>query len=298
LSLFNFAVFPKRLALATAGLGFLGLGVFVALWQQPRPPAELQEVQRISHQLLMANQLHISPLHFALRVGSQAPYWAEKAGLCKSTEKEKQEGDPCEFWAERAPGPSQAPLQQEVNRLAYLTGSAYAHTYSHGLVMFDRSFFLVHERDPDALRCVVAHELSHFLRKHAYRSSLQAHGPLADLSEDQRNLKLAALSQQQELEADREAMRLVAIAGHNPDTCVNWLQRSAELDGDAPPEDPKGTHPGLKRRLSEGRAYLKGPLARELAVWKTKHPKKEFQPKGQPRWQWNQADSLLTVYTR
>jgi len=93
-------------------------------------------------------------------------------------------------------------------------------------------------------------------------------------------------------------MRLVAIAGHNPATCVNWLQRSAELDGDAPPEDPKGTHPGLKRRLSEGRAYLKGPLARELAVWKTKHPKKEFQPKGQPRWQWNQADSLLTVYTR
>jgi hypothetical protein len=266
--------------------------------QQPRPPSELQQVQQVTHQLLLANQLHISPLHFALRVGSQAPYWAEKAGLCKSSEKEKQEGDPCEFWAERAPGSSLVPLQQEVNRLAYLTGSAYAHTYSHGVVMFDRSFFLVHERDPEALRCVVAHELSHFLGKHAYRSSLQAHGPLAELSDDERNLKLAALSQRQELEADRGAMRLVAIAGHNPATCINWLQRSAELDGDAPSEDPNGTHPGLKRRLSEGRAYLKGPLAQELAAWKTKHPKVESQPKRQPQWQWNQADSLLTVYTR
>lgn len=295
---FPSAAWPKRLAILAAGLGLAGLGVAIVFALRPRPPEELQQVQLVSQELLLRNQLHTSPLHFALRAGSQAPYWAEKAGLCHSSQKEKQEGDPCEFWAERAPGNAQGPLQQEVNRLAYLTGSAYAHTYSHGVVMFDRSFFLVHERDPDALRCVVAHELSHFLRKHAYRSSLQANGPLADFSDDDRNLKLAALSQQQELEADREAMRLVAIAGHNPAACVSWLQRSAELDGDAPPEDPKGTHPGLKRRLALARAYLKGPLAKELAAWKAQHRHGPSQSQRQPRWQWNPADSLLTVYTR
>ena len=187
-----------------------------------------------------------------------------------------------------------SPLQRQVNRLAYLLGTASARTYPQGLISFDRSFFLVQGHDNSALRCVVAHELTHFLQRHAYLSSRR------EQQDDFRGLRaagqtrlLASLSQEQELAADRGALLMTAIAGHDPAACIQQLQQAAELDGDYAGDDPAATHPGHQRRIAAARAYLRQGLRHDLEAWRHHPPA----PAVAPRWRWESSDRLLTVLT-
>lgn len=275
------------LALVAAGLlsGCLG----------PRPPRELEQVRTVTDELLRANRLRTSPLRFTLEVGETAPYWAEKEGVCRAVKAAGDSESDCASWAHHAPGAASGEAQRRVERLAYLLGTANAHSYSHGVIGFDRSYFLVHEDDPAALRCVVAHELVHVLRRHAYLSDRAGRETWRTLPEPQRQRQLAALSQQQELAADRGAMLMTAIAGHDPAACLAELQNSAELDADYAEEDPLGTHPGHARRMAAGRAYLAGPLRRDLARWRRRQPSAGSV---QPRWRWDGDLQVLSVTTR
>jgi hypothetical protein len=250
----------------------------------------------VTDPLLRANRIRTSPIRFSLEAGATAGYWARQLGLCRPPAAGG--GDPdqdCEAWTHASPDDIATPLQRQVNRLAYLLGSASARTYPQGLISFDRSFFLVQGHDPAALRCVVAHELTHFLHRHAYLSSRrEQQADFRGLSEPQRQRDLARLSQQQELAADRGALLMTAIGGHDPAACLRQLQEAAELDGDYAPEDPGGTHPGHGRRIAAARAYLHQGLQRDLAAWR-KHP---TGPPVVPRWSWDGADRLLTATTR
>lgn len=254
-------------------------------------------MQEVADQLLRANAIRTTPIRFALEAGETAPYWAQRAGLCRASPREAAEGEACDHWARLSPSEAATPTHRQVNRLAYLLGTASARTYAHGLITFDRSFFLVQEDDVGALRCVVAHELTHFLRRHAYLSARAANGPLKNLPEEQRSRALAQLSQSQELAADRQAMLMTAIAGHDPKSCVNQLANAAQLDADYAPEDPLGTHPGYERRLSAARAYLNGPLRADLSEWRRLHPQAMVSALPAPRWSWQPQDQLLTVRT-
>jgi ABC-type sulfate/molybdate transport systems ATPase subunit len=171
-----------------------------------------------------------------------------------------------------------------------------SHPYPQGLIGFDRSFFLVQGHDPAAVRCVVAHELTHFLRRHAYLSSrLEQQADQRRRPAAQRDLAQAALSQQQELAADRGALLMTAIAGHDPQACVRQLQEAAELDGDYAPEDPRGTHPGHGRRIAAARAYIAEGLAADRDAWRKRV---RALPPVSPRWRWDPQDRLLIVTTR
>ena len=285
---------PRPLGCLVAALGVLAS----ASCGGPRPPRELQQVQVVADQLLRANAIHTTPIRFALEAGETAPYWAQRAGLCKASKEETTDGDACDHWAHLSPQEAATPAQRQVNRLAYLLGSASARTYAHGLITFDRSFFLVQEDDRGALRCVLAHELTHFLRRHAFLLSRAANGPLRSLPEPQRRKALATLSQQQELAADRQAMLMTAIAGHDPIVCVQQLQNGAQLDADFAPEDPQETHPGYVRRIAAAQAYLKGPLRADLQAWRAAHPPAVISAGPAPRWRWHPEDQLLTVRTQ
>ncbi|MCP9915540.1 M48 family metallopeptidase [Cyanobium sp. ATX 6F1] len=275
----------------------LGCALALAGCGEPKPPRELSQLQAVTDQLLRANAIRTTPIRFALEAGETAPYWAQKAGLCKASKQEKESGDACEHWAHLSPAEAETPVHRQINRLSYLLGTASARTYAHGLISFDRSFFLVHEDDPGALRCVVAHELTHFLRRHAFLSSRAANGLWKDLPEQQRHRALARLSRQQELAADRNAMLMTAIAGHDPVICVQQLQNGAQLDADYAPEAPLETHPGYSRRLSAARAYLQGPLQRDLAAWRKAQANRGERTATAPRWSWDPGDQLLTVRT-
>ncbi|MCP9849248.1 hypothetical protein [Cyanobium sp. Morenito 9A2] len=276
----------------------LGCALALAGCGEPQPPSELRQVQAVSDQLLRANGIRTTPIRFALEAGETAPYWAQKAGLCKASKQETDAGDACEHWAHLSPADAETPAHRQVNRLSYLLGTASARTYAHGLITFDRSFFLVHGDDQGALRCVVAHELTHFLRRHGFLSSRAVNGAWKDLPEQQRQRALATLSQTQELAADRNAMLMTAIAGHDPVLCVQQLQNGAQLDADYAPEAPLESHPGYVRRLASARAYLKGPLQRDLAAWRQAEGKRGGLQEGSaPRWSWDPNDQLLTVRT-
>ena len=198
-------------------------------------------------------------------------------------------------WTHAAPDESANPLQRQVNRLAYLLGTASARTYPQGLISFDRSFFFVQGHDNAALRCVVAHELTHFLHRHAYLSSRrEQQADLRAAPQPQRARRLASLSQQQELAADRGALLMTAIAGHDPAACIRQLQEAAELDGDYAAEDPDGSHPGHARRLAAARAYVRQGLAADLAAWRHL----PHGPPVVPIWHWDAQDKVLTVRTR
>ncbi len=284
---------PRRWPLLAA----LSCAFALAGCAEAKPPRELRQVQAVSDQLLRANAIRTTPIRFAIEAGETAPYWAQKAGLCKASKQEKEAGDACEHWAHLSPTEAETPAHRQINRLSYLLGTASARTYAHGLITFDRSFFLVHEDDPGALRCVVAHELTHFLRRHAFLSSRAANGLWKELPEEQRHRALARLSRQQELAADRNAMLMTAIAGHDPLICVQQLQNGAQLDADYAPEEPLETHPGYTRRLSAAKAYLKGPLHRDLAAWRKTQSNRRDGLASTPRWSWDQSDQLLTVRT-
>lgn len=260
------------------------------------PPPELAQLQREADGLLRANRIRTSPIRFTLEAGETAAYWARQMGLCPRPAAGEDPDSACEAWSHGAPDDVASPLQRQVNRLAYLLGTASARTYPQGLIGFDRSFFLVQGHDPAAVRCVVAHELTHFLRRHAYLSSrLEQQADQRRRPAAQRDLAQAALSQQQELAADRGALLMTAIAGHDPQACVRQLQEAAELDGDYAPEDPRGTHPGHGRRIAAARAYIAEGLAADRDAWRKRV---RALPPVSPRWRWDPQDRLLIVTTR
>lgn len=271
----------------------LAAALLGACTTRDQPPAELTQLQAVADPLLRANRIRSSPIRFSLEAGETAGYWARQVGLCRPAA-----GDPdqnCEAWNHAAPDDATSPQQRQVNRLAYLLGTASARTYPQGLISFDRSFFLVQGHDSAALRCVVAHELTHFLHRHAYLSSRrEQQADLQGVSESVRDRALAQLSQQQELAADRGALLMTAVAGHDPAACIRQLQEAAELDGDYAPEDPAGSHPGHGRRIAAAMTYLRDGLQRDLAAWRKDPPGSPVVP----RWQWNGSDRLLTVTTR
>jgi hypothetical protein len=89
----------------------------------------------VADPLLRANRIRTSPIRFSLEAGESAGYWARQLGLCRPAPGGG--GDPdqdCEAWNHASPDDIANPLQRQVNRLAYLFGSASARTYPQGLI--------------------------------------------------------------------------------------------------------------------------------------------------------------------
>jgi hypothetical protein len=280
--------FRRRLLVATVLLGLAGCS-------GQSPPIELQRLQAVTDPLLVANRIQSTPIHFTLQLGDSAAFWAQTSGLCKPSNPGDE--DACSNWSHHTPGPSTSATEAQVQRLAYLIGSANAITFPHGLIAFDRSFFLEHQDDDAALRCVVAHELTHFLHRHAYLSARAEADRLRHLPNAEKKRALAALSQEQELAADRNAMLMVAVAGHDPAACVQELQLTAELDAMVHPDDPLGTHPGHGRRLKAARDYLSQRLPADLRR-RRQQLARTSRIEARPVWTWNPSDQLYTVRTR
>jgi len=88
----------------------------------------------------------------------------------------------------------------------------------------------------DELACVLGHEIEHIDHYHA-AERIQLEAQLRKLNLDvvaalaQLPLELwqAGYSKEQELEADREGLRLAAVAGYSPHGAVNLFERWAEL---------------------------------------------------------------------
>lgn len=142
---------------------------------------------------------------------------------------------------------------------------------------------LIEVSDDDQLAAVVAHEMVHVIEKHANqrlsRALIQAGlGVVAGAAASQQDevdpsLILAAYglgsqltmlhySRDDELEADRKGLLLMAQAGYDPEAAVRFWEAMQAMGGDAPPEF-LSTHPGHANRTERLRALV--PEAREVA---------------------------------
>ena len=88
----------------------------------------------------------------------------------------------------------------------------------------------------DELACVLGHEIEHIDHYHAVeRIQIEAQlkrldlDAIAALAQIPIGLWQAGYSKEQELEADREGIRLAAAAGYSPQGAVNLMNRLAEL---------------------------------------------------------------------
>lgn len=96
---------------------------------------------------------------------------------------------------------------------------------------------LLHEMtSEDELACVLGHEIEHIDHYHAAeRIQIEAQlkkidmDVIAVLTQIPLELWQAGYSKEQELEADREGLRLAAAAGYSPQGAVNLFERWAEL---------------------------------------------------------------------
>jgi len=132
----------------------------------------------------------------------------------------------------------------------------------------------------DELAFVLGHEIEHIDHYHAIeRMQIEAQlhnlnlDALAEVTELPMSLWQAGYSKDQEFEADREGLRLAALAGYSPEGAIDIFNRFDELDreyvmhAETPPEElsqvaAEGlegyfrTHPLPSERLSQARAVI------------------------------------------
>ena len=134
-----------------------------------------------------------------------------------------------------------------------------------GFVFVTESLIDLCQRDPDEVAFLVGHEMAHVIHAHsrdklmvdtimsAVRSRLSAAAGLL------KDLLGAGSSQEQELEADRGAVRLMTAAGFDPRAGVRVLRRLAEVS-----PDPSGvqqyfsSHPHKSDRIRALEQFLAG----------------------------------------
>jgi len=132
----------------------------------------------------------------------------------------------------------------------------------------------------DELAFVLGHETEHIDHYHAVERvqiEAQLHNldldALAAVAELPMSLWQAGYSKEQEFEADREGLRLAALAGYSPQGAIDMLNRFEELDreyvihAETPPEELSQvaveglegyfrTHPLPSERLAQARAVI------------------------------------------
>ena len=125
----------------------------------------------------------------------------------------------------------------------------------------------------DELSAVIGHEIAHALREHsrervsrAYAQQLALAGAAAVAGVNQTTLDLANMvgqvtfqlphSREQEAEADRMGLELMARAGYDPRAAINvWKKMGSAQESGGPPEF-LSTHPSGSSRISDLEAAL------------------------------------------
>jgi predicted Zn-dependent protease len=117
------------------------------------------------------------------------------------------------------------------------------------------------------LAAVIGHEIAHALREHsrerlsrAYAEQMVLAGVAVATGAEQSTMQLASQisavtftlphSREQEAEADRIGLELMARAGYDPNAAVTLWQKMSKLGGGGPPEF-LSTHPSGESRIRD-----------------------------------------------
>jgi predicted Zn-dependent protease len=142
-----------------------------------------------------------------------------------------------------------------------------------GFLYVTRSLLELCQFEPDAIACIVGHEMAHVVRGHAMerirgqiltsaatRIARVPSGLLAQwILKGGTTLLFRAYSQNQELDADEFGARLAAAAGYDPRGAIRALARlQQQTDGNgALLEEYFSTHPPLALRIEKLRSLIR-----------------------------------------
>ena len=205
-------------------------------------PEEVQQLAAILERLSQTNDLGSRPIHFMVVSGSYTSYLAEERGFCK-------EGK-CRFFAQLNPYRDYANGWDELIRQSYAFGDIQGWTFSTGTIAIPQATFRAYGERTGYLACTVAHEIAHFKRDHIFKESYHKHHNLKGYSKKNKSTELMRFSRQQELEADRDAADMVALAGFSGRVCQDDIRFMHHSVGDGSATEDDSTHPGYEERLA------------------------------------------------
>lgn len=246
----------KRIGWLTALLGAgLLAGIGYGSWYALQPPSPLWSERDLAEQLRQlvdANGLSVRPLSVVVTAGQGTGSLADSANLCR-----RQGDQSCgSFYNLLRPGEAREERLKAATWHSSLTYGVDAVTYPTGVMAIGRSTMVTMAGDRVGMICLLAHELAHHARDHAFMHSVAAAG-WRELPAKEAEQRSMALAREQELEADRLMLEYVARDGVSPERCVPRIDGIFRSDGDASPTDPLSNHPGYPERMEN--------LQRELA---------------------------------
>ena len=152
------------------------------------------------------------------------------------------------------------------------SNQANAYCMAGGKIMFYTGLLDQLKLSDDEIAAVMAHEISHALREHtrerlseAYAQQMVMAGlaAAAKMNDNQvaamQNIVQVSMtlphSREQEAEADRMGLELMARAGYDPRAAITLWQKMGKMGGGRPPEF-LSDHPSDQRRMQDMQALL------------------------------------------
>ena len=204
-------------------------------------PPEYSKIKNLVSRIQRYNDLRNFPLTFTVVSGEYGAWLAEELRLCKENE--------CSYYENLNPFGLMSRREKEIIRQSYIYSDIQGTAYSNGTITIPQSTFRVLQGKDNFLACLLAHEISHIINHDSYEEShASVEGGFTSDSEEDK-LKRAELAQQNELNADKNAIIMVANSGFPKHSCRNFLVYLSKSKGFATNEDKYGTHPSSKQRF-------------------------------------------------
>lgn len=211
-------------------------------------PQDYAAIQRAVERLAAANDLGSQPIVFTVVSGTDVMQAASQLGLCQA--------NACSYFGQLNPYVQHGPQINEALRQAYLLGTIEAWAHPNGTIEIARQTFRIYGAREDYLSCTLAHEMAHFLDRHAYVQSRRESLASREGSEAEPNLASARISRELEVNADRAAVAMMTNAGYPVETCLDELDFSHQLSGDGRLTESEFTHPGHEERTQRLRQFI------------------------------------------
>ena len=204
-------------------------------------PGEYLKIKELVTRLQKHNDLGNIPLTFTVVNGRYGRWVAEELRLCKENE--------CSYYENLNPFGFSGKKEKEIIRQSKLYGDIQGNAYTNGTIKLSQSTFRILKGKDNFLACLLAHEISHVITHDVYEASKASVEGGFDSDSNEDRIKRAQLDQQNELDADKEAIIMVTNSGFAKDSCKKFEAYLVKSIGIVQAEDQNGTHPSTKRRL-------------------------------------------------
>ena len=221
-------------------------------------PYEYSKIQTLVGRIQKYNDLQNLPLTFTIVNGRHGRWMAEELRLCKE--------DECSYYENLNPFRGSSRQEKEIIRQSQLYGDIQGSAYSNGTIKISQATFRILQGKDNFLACLLAHEISHVITHDMYEVSKASVEGGFDGDSEEDEIRRAAIYQKNELDADKDAIIMVANSGFPQDSCKKFEIYLSKSMGVVDSEDQKGSHPSTKRRVTHAEQITKNYKPPQKAI--------------------------------